>query len=220
MAPPKKEMENFIWTSHGIITPESLSESSEHSIVTYVFETQGYTSNDLLTVYPVSTRSAGNKTSCGSSWCCQNSASVHWCQIEMWRQSLEWRRKNSFYCFARQRRPQQASPLKTALLWGRIAGSFVVYKEKNRVSDKNQVWGKHSFFQGILVIETSVRRSQHDPGSSGLWHFFFFLFRYMEVPRLGVELKLQLLAFATATATWDASCVCNLHYSSQQHWIF
>ena len=24
---------------------------------------------------------------------------------------------------------------------------------------------------------------------------------------------------ATATATWDLSCVCNLHHSSRQHWI-
>ena len=44
---------------------------------------------------------------------------------------------------------------------------------------------------------------------------------HMEVPRLGVELELQLLAYvtATATATWDLSLVCNLHHSSQQHWI-
>ena len=38
----------------------------------------------------------------------------------------------------------------------------------------------------------------------------------MEVPRLGVELELQLLAYATATATLDPSHVCDLHHSSQQ----
>ena len=38
----------------------------------------------------------------------------------------------------------------------------------------------------------------------------------MEVPRLEVKLELQLLANITATATWDLSCVCELHYSSQQ----
>ena len=40
----------------------------------------------------------------------------------------------------------------------------------------------------------------------------------MEVPRLGVELELQLLAYttATATATPDLSCLCDLHHSSQQ----
>ena len=41
----------------------------------------------------------------------------------------------------------------------------------------------------------------------------------MEVPRLGVELELQLLAFATAKAIRDLSRVYDLHHSSQQHWI-
>jgi len=41
----------------------------------------------------------------------------------------------------------------------------------------------------------------------------------MEVPRLGVELELQLLAYTTATATLDLSCICNLHHSSWQHRI-
>ena len=38
----------------------------------------------------------------------------------------------------------------------------------------------------------------------------------MEVPRLGVELKLFPPAYAAATATPDPSCVYNLHHSSQQ----
>ena len=38
----------------------------------------------------------------------------------------------------------------------------------------------------------------------------------MEVPRLGVELELQLPAYTTATATQDLSNVWNLHRSSQQ----
>ena len=41
-----------------------------------------------------------------------------------------------------------------------------------------------------------------------LWH--------MEVPRLGVQLELQLLTYTTATATSDPSCVCDLYHSSQQ----
>ena len=41
----------------------------------------------------------------------------------------------------------------------------------------------------------------------------------MEVPRLGVELELQLPAYTTATATRDLSCICDLHHSSQQCWI-
>ena len=38
----------------------------------------------------------------------------------------------------------------------------------------------------------------------------------MEVPRLGVESQLQLLAYATATAISDLSCVCDLQHSSWQ----
>ena len=56
--------------------------------------------------------------------------------------------------------------------------------------------------------------------------FFFFFFcslgpytQHMELPRLGVKSELQLPAYATATATWDLSCVHKLHYSSQQLWI-
>ena len=56
--------------------------------------------------------------------------------------------------------------------------------------------------------------------------FFFLAFLgphpwHMEVPRLGFELELQLLAFttATATATQDPSRVCNLHHSLWQHWV-
>ena len=41
----------------------------------------------------------------------------------------------------------------------------------------------------------------------------------MEVPRLGVESELQLLAYTTATATWDPSRICDPHHSSQQRWI-
>ena len=51
--------------------------------------------------------------------------------------------------------------------------------------------------------------------------FFYYYFlgphpQPMEVPRLGVELELQLPAYTTATATEDLSCVCDLHHSSQQ----
>ena len=47
--------------------------------------------------------------------------------------------------------------------------------------------------------------------------FFFFVFSWhTEVPRLGVELKLQLPTYTTATATPDPSHVCNLHHSSWQ----
>ena len=53
------------------------------------------------------------------------------------------------------------------------------------------------------------------------WFFVFFFFsgphpQHMEVLRLGVESELQLLAYATATATWVLSRIYNLHHSSRQ----
>ena len=39
----------------------------------------------------------------------------------------------------------------------------------------------------------------------------------MEVPRLGVESELELLAYTTVIAMRDLSLVCNLHYSSWQY---
>ena len=41
----------------------------------------------------------------------------------------------------------------------------------------------------------------------------------MEVPRLVVESEMQLPAYATAIATPDLSCICDLHLSSQHGWI-
>ena len=53
-----------------------------------------------------------------------------------------------------------------------------------------------------------------------VWFFVFLFFvffcflgpypQHMEVPRLGVDLELQLLAYTTATAMPDPSCICNL----------
>ena len=39
----------------------------------------------------------------------------------------------------------------------------------------------------------------------------------MEVPRLGVELELQVPAYTTATATQDPTYIFDLHHSSWQH---
>ena len=56
-------------------------------------------------------------------------------------------------------------------------------------------------------------------------HLFTYLvflslhLEHMEVPILGVESELQLLAYTTATATPDPSGICDLHLSSWQHWI-
>ena len=58
-----------------------------------------------------------------------------------------------------------------------------------------------------------------------LFIYLFILFwgphsQHLEVPRLGVKSELQLPAYATATATWDRSHVCNLHHSLWQPGIF
>ena len=47
----------------------------------------------------------------------------------------------------------------------------------------------------------------------------FVFLGHLEIPRLGVKSELQLLACATATATPDLSCICDLHHSSWQHQI-
>ena len=52
------------------------------------------------------------------------------------------------------------------------------------------------------------------------WPFSFVFLgphqQHMKVPRLGGKSELQLPAYATATATWDLSHVCDLHPSSRQ----
>ena len=54
---------------------------------------------------------------------------------------------------------------------------------------------------------------------------FFFFFKDCTVAygssqtRGQIELELQLLNYATATAMPDLSCVRNLHYNAQQRWI-
>ena len=40
----------------------------------------------------------------------------------------------------------------------------------------------------------------------------------MEVPRLGVELEVKLLANTTAIATRDSSRNCDSHHSLRHHW--
>ena len=42
---------------------------------------------------------------------------------------------------------------------------------------------------------------------------------HLEDPRLGVEMKLQLLAYASVTATPDPSHICELHHRLWQHQI-
>ena len=82
-----------------------------------------------------------------------------------------------------------------------------------------------------------MNKAKHEDVFIGPWeltllfYFILFLFYFIfvlcfraapghtEVPRLGVKSELQLLAYATATATPDLSRVCNLHHSSRQYRI-
>ena len=43
--------------------------------------------------------------------------------------------------------------------------------------------------------------------------------QHIEVLRVWVASELQLPAYTTATATWDPSCICDLHHSPWQCWI-
>ena len=55
------------------------------------------------------------------------------------------------------------------------------------------------------------------------WNYFFLFLgphlHHIEVPRLGVESELQLLAYTTATAMQDLSYICDLYCSSWQWWF-
>ena len=72
-----------------------------------------------------------------------------------------------------------------------------------------------------------LRGGLGDQRKSLLLYLFIYLFicllvflgphsQHMEVPRLGVESELHLPVHITATATWNPSCVCNLHHSPRQ----
>ena len=63
--------------------------------------------------------------------------------------------------------------------------------------------GKHLFIIIIIIIIIIIYFLH-----THLWH--------KEIPRLGVDLELQLPTYATATATPDLSHLCSLHHSSQQ----
>ena len=65
------------------------------------------------------------------------------------------------------------------------------------------------------ILHTSRAGSRHN----SVLPFFFpprLPLRHMEVPRLGTESQLQLVAYATVTATQDPSCIYDLHCSLRQ----
>jgi len=60
----------------------------------------------------------------------------------------------------------------------------------------------------VLLLFLAAGKFATAPFHFSVFFFFFPCFlglhpRHMEVPRLGVKLELQLLAYTTATVTWD-----------------
>ena len=86
------------------------------------------------------------------------------------------------------------------MIWKSNDGSSVVgHSQTTTTTLKSVLQSAHFFLGGVVFL------GPHP------WH--------MEVPKLGVELKLLLTAYARATAMPDPSWVCDLHCSPRQHWI-
>ena len=78
---------------------------------------------------------------------------------------------------------------------------------------------KRLFFKFLYFL--SKGNTVNSVSENPFYLFIYFVFLglqlwLLEVPRLGVELELQLLAYAITTATPDPRCVCDLHHSSWQ----
>ena len=84
---------------------------------------------------------------------------------------------------------------------------------------------KHFYlFIAVKMITTFLESNeQYIPRTKNLYSHFFggwlslgLYLRHMEIPRLEITSELQLLTYATGTATQDPNNVCNRHRSSQQ----
>ena len=87
---------------------------------------------------------------------------------------------------------------------------------------RSAIEGSLRVIQTFLVIKgVSDMDFNIKPGLSSFFSFAFLgpHLQHTEVSRLGVESKLQLLVYTTATATQDLSCVWDLHHSSWQRRI-
>ena len=69
------------------------------------------------------------------------------------------------------------------------------------LQEKLETW---IFIYFFLSIYLSIYLSVYLP----IYHFLGPLLRHMEVPRRGIKSELQVLAYTTATATPDPSCIC------------
>ena len=91
-------------------------------------------------------------------------------------------------------------------------------KKRKKEKRKEKYWGVGK----LLNMEIGEKFMGFDFLLFGCFGFFRFLgphLLHLEIPRLQVQLELQLLAYATVTATSDPSHICNLHHSSPQCWI-
>ena len=78
---------------------------------------------------------------------------------------------------------------------------------------RDRLWSRKAVLVSWFLSEFPSRQTPE----RGEFFFFFLLHpRHMEVPRLGVNLELQLPAYATATTMQDPSHICDLHHSSWQ----
>ena len=70
-----------------------------------------------------------------------------------------------------------------------------------------------------LAYKNGPARARSPDNPISFWFCFLFLGSYpwhVEVPRLGVESELLLLAYTTATATPHLNHVCDIDHSSRQ----
>ena len=114
--------------------------------------------------------------------------------------------------------------LEYILRWKSRLQNNVYIKSQIFISLHNYINSKvNIFFQYQWLWALKSQCMFYNKVVFGAWGFVFcfcfFCFlephpQHMEVPRLGVESELQQLASATATATQDPSCVCDLHHSS------
>ena len=122
-----------------------------------------------------------------------------------------------------QRKPRLA---KTHVLQCSLQHYFAIAKTwKQPKCPTTEEWIKKMWYIYTMEYYSAIKRNKIPAFYFLFFIFLFFLsFRYffgplprhMEVPRLGVELELQPLAYARATTTLDLSRVCNLHHSSRQ----
>ena len=73
-----------------------------------------------------------------------------------------------------------------------------------------------------MTVQLPVASQSEFPLFPGAYLFFFFVFFGDISTAYGssqAELELHLPAYATATAMQDVGHLCDLHHSSQQHWI-